>query len=321
MKCLASGGIIANYLCPASCGHCLYGCSPAAEPGYIDEATAENLCGHLRRLGCSGLHIGGGEPFLDVNRLRKLIQIITKSGLPVDYIETNAAWISGDDERNRRITADVIHAGGNCIMVSADPFHVEFIPFWKPKALIRILREMGIPHFVWQERYLPMLHRLDPHQVYDGIALRGLFGYDVISRCAREYGMNFNGRALNLLRKLGSRKDAREFTGPCAELCSTSHFHVDFLGRYIPPGCTGIGILMEDVGKELDPARYPTISRLLSGGVSCLLEYARKLGYKAAPDGYASKCELCFSIRKYLAASAGQGHLDLTPEYFYHQNF
>ena len=160
MNRLSSGGIIANYKCPASCGHCLYGCSPSAEVGYITKDAAEKLCEQLRNLGCRSLHIGGGEAFLDVNGLIDLIKTIIGSGISLDYIETNAAWITKDDGRNRQILSDVLHAGGDCIMVSADPFHIEFIPFWQPQKLIRLLKQMGISHFIWQERYLPLLGEL-----------------------------------------------------------------------------------------------------------------------------------------------------------------
>ena len=82
---LSSGGMIANYQCPAACGHCLYGCSPEAQPGYMEEATAARLCEQLRRLGCRSLHIGGGEPFLNVEGLVGLIKVIHKSGMHLDY--------------------------------------------------------------------------------------------------------------------------------------------------------------------------------------------------------------------------------------------
>lgn len=320
---LLSGGIIANYQCPAACGHCLYGCSPSAQPGYMDEATAIKLCAHLRRLGCRSIHIGGGEPFLNIDGLIILIKAIIDSGLQIDYIETNAAWISGDNERNKQILWDVVNAGGDYIMVSADPFHIEFIPFWKPDTLIRLLKEMHISYFVWQDRYLPMLRKLDPQKKYDGQALQQGLGKNVIDKCALEYGMSYNGRALNLARRLGKKKALNELTGtgPCMELRNTSHFHVDFLERYIPPGCTGMGILMEDVGGELDPTQYPVMSKLMSGGITALLEYVQELGYRPNPDGYVSKCELCFDIRKYLIGYDRKAHPDLTPESFYQQNF
>ena len=318
---LSSGGIIANYRCPAACGHCLYGCSPSAQPGYMDGATAAALCGRLRRLGCRGLHIGGGEPFLDVEGLIGLVGAIHNSGIGLDYIETNAAWVTDDDVRSRRILSGVASAGGDCIMVSADPFHVEFIPFWKSKRLLRLLREMGISHFIWQERYWPLLERLDPQKTYDAQALMDVFGYDVQRRCAEEYGMRFHGRALNLLRQSGRKMPVAPLPGPCAELRSTGHFHVDYLGRYIPPGCTGMGILLDDVGKALDPSRYPVLSRLYAQGLRGLLPYAQERGYKLADDGYVSKCELCFDIRKHLISTDKKAHPDLTPESFYRQDF
>ena len=318
---LSSGGIIANYKCPAACGHCLYGCSPQAESGYIDQSTAARICANLRRLGCRSVHIGGGEPFLNPDGLVNLIKTIVDSGLQLDYIETNAAWITDDDDRTRWILSNVAGAGGDCIMVSADPYHVEFVPFWKAERLIRLLRKTGTQHFVWQERYLPLLRKLDPQKTYDGGDLQHLFGYDVVGQCAREYGMGFNGRALNLLRKYGKRKPAALLLEPCPELRNTSHFHVDFLGRYIPPGCTGMGILIEDVGTKLDPGKYPVVSKLFEGGVSALLEYARAASYVPVLEGYVSKCDLCFDIRKYLITQDRQAHPDLTPESFYWQNY
>jgi len=287
----------------------------------MDKTVAVRICENLRRLGCRSVHIGGGEPFLNPDGLVSLIKIIISSGLQIDYIETNAAWITDDDGRVRQILSNAVHAGGNCIMVSADPFHVEFIPFWKQERLIRLLEETGTPHFIWQERYLPLLRKLDPEKTYDSADLQNVFGYDVIYQCAREYGMGFNGRALNLLRKYGKRKTVTMLLGPCPELRNTSHFHVDFLGCYMPPGCTGMGILIEDVGEELDPEKYPVVTRLFGGGVSALLEYAGEVGYVPDPEGYVSKCELCFNIRKHLITQARQAHPDLTPDCFYGQDY
>jgi len=285
------------------------------------EQTAIKICECLRRLGCRGVHIGGGEPFLNPDGLVALINIIINSGLRLDYIETNAAWITDDDNRNRKILSDVINAGGECIMVSTDPFHIEFIPFWKPERLIRLLKETGAQYFIWQERYLPMLRKLDPRKTYTGDELKNVCGYDVTGQCAREYGMSFNGRALNLLRKYGKKKPVDSLPESCPELNNTSHFHIDFLGRYIPPGCTGMGIIIEDVDKELDLVKYPVMSRLFNGGVKSLLEYAQELGFQSESDGYVSKCELCFDIRKFLITQDRQAYPDLTPESFYKQNF
>ena len=320
---MISGGIIANYRCPAACGHCMYGSGPDAEPGYITEDTARRLCKKLRALGCRSLHIGGGEPFLQLDGLTALIRVINGSGIALDYIETNAAWITEDDTRNRGILRQVAEAGGETIMVSADPFHAAFIPFKKPRALIRLLRETGTPFFIWQERYLPLLARLDENRTYSGEELKQFFGYDVLAQTAREYNMGFNGRALNLIRASAPKQPAEAFTRdkPCDRLLGSGHFHADFLGRYIPPGCTGMGIAVEDLGKPLAAAAYPVMSRLCEGGTAGLWAYALTQGYQPAPAGYASACDLCFSLRKHLALTAPDTHPDLSPAGFYRQDF
>ena len=287
----------------------------------MDEATAEKVCGRLSQLGCHSVHIGGGEPFLNVDGLIVLIKTIYTSGLSLDYIETNAAWITDDDHRNKRILSDVVNAGGDCIMVSADPFHIEFIPFWKPDKLIQLLRETGTQHFIWQERYLPMLRKLDPKKTYKSDELKMALGYDAAFECTREYGMRFNGRALNLQRKYSEKKPIEKLLETCPEVYNTNHFHADYLGRYVPPGCTGIGIGLDDLGKSPDPEKYPVISRLFDGGVRNLFEYALDLGYVPEPDGYCSKCELCFSIRKYLINSNWEAYPDLMPGSYYKQDY
>jgi len=324
-KTLSSGGIIANYRCPAACGHCLYGSSPTAEPGYITEETAFRICLKLRSLGCSGVHIGGGEPFLNVKGLVGLIKAILSSGLELDYIETNAAWITGKFERDKAVLEEVIEAGDEIatIMVSADPFHVAFVPFWKNITLINMLQEIGASYFVWQQRYLPILSKLDKTKTYTPDELKQALGYDAIAECAKEYGMSFNGRALNIVRKTAARKPVEHFLSgkPCREILNSNHFHVDFLEIYVPPSCTGMGVLIEDIDKPLDSGKYPVVSELCSNGLEGLYNFAVTEGFVPSSEGYASKCDVCFSARKYLATEKPGRCGDLTPNGFYLQDY
>ena len=321
---LPSGGLIVNYRCPASCGHCMYGSSPSAEPGYMAKDVCEYICKKLYSMNCRGLHIGGGEPFLNIDGLVDAIKIIKKSGIPLDYIETNGAWVTDDINKNIDILSRVASAGGDTIMVSADPFHLSFIPPKKPKILVGLLQKMGFSYFIWQERYWKMLLALDENKVYTPNELHKALGYDIYDKCAREYGMGFNGRALNLLRNFPQTefKNADAFISkhPCRELSNTSHFHVDYLKRYVVPGCTGMGVLLEDLGQPLCNKKYPVMSRLQEGGTAGLLGYAESLGYDSR-DRYASRCDLCFKARKYLAVNEPGSHPDLTPGAYYRQDY
>ena len=315
--------MIACYKCHAACAHCMYGCSPELCDEYVTQEAAEKICATVRRLGCRGMHIGGGEPFLNAADLVALIKTMKKNGVDVDYVETNAAWISGDNKKDLAVINEVMISGRECIMVSADFFHIEFIPFSKPKYLIDLLARKRIPHFVWQQRYLPVLMKLDPHKTYTQVELIGELGHDAVLKSAREYGMGFNGRALNLIRQMGKRKPAADHLPdkPCDNLTRTDHFHADLYGNYIPPGCTGMGIPIDKINKPLDISRYPIVARLFSGGLKELYRYAVSRGFEPDPEGYVSKCELCFAMRKFLYVNDAANHPDITPGWYYRQNY
>jgi len=81
-------------------------------------------------------------------------------------------------------------------------------------------------------------------------------------------------------------------------------------GRYIPPGCTGIVIPLEEAVNGIPDGKYPVYETLLSGGIKGLLEYAGSKGFTTADDGYPSGCALCFHIRRWLCENAPAPELD-----------
>ena len=95
---LYSGGLITNYYCTSECRHCLYGCSPSWDKEYISVENAEEFISIIRKMNCNNIHIGGGEPFLNFDQLVKVIRIAHKSGVNIEYIETNASWINKDED-------------------------------------------------------------------------------------------------------------------------------------------------------------------------------------------------------------------------------
>jgi len=135
--------------------------------------------------------------------------------------------------------------------------------------------------------------------------------------------MGFNGRALKLIRQMNAKKPAAEFLSekPCGNLLRADHFHADLYGNYIPPGCTGLGIALGDLGSGLDAAHYPVLSGLYSGGLKNLYNYAIKNGFTPDETGYASKCDLCFNMRKHLTVNCSKHCPDLTPGWYYRQDF
>ena len=83
---LDSGGVITNYYCTSACGHCLYGCSPRWEKEYISEDTLIKNLQRINDLNCQAVHIGGGEPFLDPDGLKKVIETARSLKVRVEYV-------------------------------------------------------------------------------------------------------------------------------------------------------------------------------------------------------------------------------------------
>jgi hypothetical protein len=61
---LRSGGVITNYYCTSSCGHCLYFCSPNWKKDYIEIGMLAQILEKITSLGCKSIHIGEENRFL-----------------------------------------------------------------------------------------------------------------------------------------------------------------------------------------------------------------------------------------------------------------
>jgi MoaA/NifB/PqqE/SkfB family radical SAM enzyme len=126
---LVSGGLITNYFCTSACRHGLYNCSPAREKDSITPAAAEESLRAVKSLGCTAVHIGGGEPLLRPEALGEVLDAARRAGVSVDYVETNAAWFTGA-ESARELLAPLGEKGLRTLLVSISPFHNEHIPYF-----------------------------------------------------------------------------------------------------------------------------------------------------------------------------------------------
>jgi len=299
---LAHGGVMVNYQCNAACRHCLYSCSPTRGTGYVDEDSAEKICALLCKGGCRSVHIGGGEPFLDLNGLVMFIRKLKKAGITLKYIETNAYWVNeaSAQEKLERLLAE----GPQTLCISTDPFHAEYVPCGAPLALAELCEKTGVDYFFWRQEFLPVLSLLDKEKVLSRAELEKALNEYYIHTTAQDHSIRYGGRAVNIEKEFGSLFPSENFATentPCHKLLSTRHFHVDMYCYFIPPGCTGIRIPLSEVVDGIPEGKYPAFEALYSGGVSSLLALAKRHGFSPDLEGYSSKCNLCFYLRHFLA--------------------
>ena len=317
---LASGGVITNYYCTSRCGHCLYRCSPEWEKKYIDKKTLESIIRTIRGLGCNFIHIGGGEPFLNIPGLKMVLHTARQMELHIEYVETNSSWFKDMDSACNVLTS-LKGLGLSTLLISISPFHNEHIPFYKVKGLIEACRNTGIGVLPWIWDFYREINGFDDQVPHLMSEYEERYGNDYLRKIPSRYWIHFGGRALETFERVLERKSHREILvsnqGGCLELQHVDHFHFDLFGNYIPGLCSGLSIQYSDLGEPISPEKYPLLSTLFQSGINGLFHMA-STEYDFQPsDGYISKCHLCFDIRRHLVLSGGCPSRELEPQVHY----
>ena len=316
---LKGGGLILGYRCSARCRHCVYACGPHRRDG--DAAGEDGLRRVLERLSEVAprvmLHIGGGEPFLDLERLEHVIYTLKRRRLRLDYVETNASWARTPQVAGR-IVSQLLDAGLDMLMVSMSPFHGEYVPLERTIAAVEAA-DQQLPRgaLVWIRDFWPELSKQDQGRRYPLTRLIEETGATYAVGLTERYRLVPGGRAGRFLYQHGARAPWDSFTDGEAcrsRLADTSHFHVDLDGHYVPGLCAGIQLPLAEVPGEIDLDRYQVLATLIEGGASALARQAAAQGFR--PNGsYSSACDLCGHARAFLVSRGGRP--ELGPSGFY----
>lgn len=312
---LISGGIITNYKCSSKCKHCLYASSPSWPNDYMTASTAEEIFSILKRLGCHNVHIGGGEPLLKPEKIFPVLEAAARNNINIDYIETNASWFK-DEASAKTILKELIKHGVHTLLISIDPYHNEYIPFYKVKGLIRACSKVNMGVFPWLIDFWDDLDALDDSKPHSLEEYAEIFGEKYLWNLPNRYGLNPRGRALKTYRSMMRMEPTEEIiknSHPCSLLSGIYHFHVDLYGNFIPQSCAGLSIKLSELTQGADPVKYHVFYCLETKGIKGLVDLAVKdYGYKLKAE-YAGKCDLCSDIRSYLVLEKKMKLPDLQP--------
>ena len=320
-----SGGLFLTYKCTSNCRHCMYACSPKWTADWLAEDDAHRILSqfadrlHDKRVLASrvslnhSIHFTGGEPFLNYDLLLKLTEMASQLGIPSTFVETNCFWCRDDNTTRERLLR-LKEAGLEGILISANPFVVEQVPFQRTERAVRIARQVfGDGVMVYQAFFYNQFKRLGvaqimPFEEYLRRAGHGLQRAELLP----------NGRVPFKLSALFAKHPAnRFFRESCRrELLRDWHIHIDNYGNYIPGYCAGISLgdaRDSDLFRGIDLDQLLVVKALLTN-MRELYDLAVGLGYKER-DGYVSKCHLCADIRRQLVS---HGHFpELAPQAFY----
>jgi hypothetical protein len=307
---LISGGLMLTYRCTNACRHCLYRCSPRQPNDWMNLETVEKALAALaQEPQLDSIHLAGGEACLRMDLLIEVVGLARKAGVPLAYLETNAAWCV-DKARTREAFKQLKQAGLPAVLVSASMFHNEFVPFRRTRLCVEMAREVfgRDDVIIWLPELYELLSQLcedRPYPLEEFCTWAGLNGR--LHVLPRLYHLAPGGRVVEALRNCYEAHPAEYFQGQSCEdeILNTTHFHIDPYGNLFTGLCPGLAAgTVEDLHPEITAASHPVTWTLAHSGPHGLMEMARgRFGYASRRSGYISRCDLCYDVRRHLHAT------------------
>ncbi|RLI26896.1 MAG: radical SAM protein [Candidatus Hecatellales archaeon] len=334
-----SAGILLSYKCTNECRHCMYACSPKWSGDWISPASLERVLSQLAASMCKryppgfsqigvnlGLHFTGGEPFLNFDLLLRAVEAASELGRSGLFVETNCYWCTSDSLVRERLSL-LKEAGLKGILISANPFILEGVPWERTERAYRVAREvfgrnvivyhelfysqlesLNVKGILPFEEYLQRMVRLNPASLKEALSFPSLLPM---------------GRMPYKLGSLYKRYPAEKFfEASClGELTREWHVHVDNYCNYIPGYCGGLSLgdagSLEALCEEgLELEEYPVLQALTRRLGDLYKLAVEEFGYEERAEGYVSKCHLCVDLRRHLARKTSR-FKELQPREFY----
>jgi len=321
-----SGGLILSYRCTNSCRHCIYAGSPSWKE-WMSEEDLKHYLTQIKKYAPNqvGLHIAGGEPFLDYGLTLRTVELCIDNKVPLHYIETNAYWCTNEKIIVSRFK-ELRDCGLPAMLISVSPFHNEFIPFERTKRAIRIAREIFGTYNVllYTEYFYQQLKRYNPCTKNSFKEYLDIVGFEnAATSFINYYSLIPCGRAATKLNFLYNKQPPEAFTNQTclAEFTNPEHIHIDNYGNYIVSFCAGITLgNARDLGRlfeGIELTEKPILEILGNSGPYGLLKLAQgQFEYIISPEGYMTKCHLCQDIRAHIVRITDQFDELKTKEFY-----
>ncbi|MFX1595246.1 MAG: hypothetical protein ACFFBK_04200, partial [Promethearchaeota archaeon] len=237
--------------------------------------------------------------------------------------ETNCYWCKNDGITKERLV-ELKKKGLNGILISVNPFILEFVAFERTERAIRLSMEIFQKNLmIYQLYYYAQFRELNIKQKLPLENYLKLISIDDLKRIVELLKI---GRATYTLQNLYKKYPINYFFNEncTTELVRNWHCHFDNYGNYMPGYCGGLswGDIRDlnflcTEGINLD--EYPILKFLIIGTFKDLYEFAvDKFEYNHKKDGYISKCHACFDIRRHLILNTDKFKELNPPEFYLH---
>ncbi len=292
-----NGQIMMTYRCSAACRHCLVMAAPDQDDALVSVGAAVEYGLDFAALGRAVL-IAGGEALLYFEHVLSVVRALAAVGVPVAFIESNGSWCVSDALTRERL-AKLQDAGVRGMYFSVDRYHQEFVP------AERVYRGISIAWELFgRDNVIP--ERLSWEYVRE--AERLAQGPELL-QCDPGHGVHFVGRAaVDLAPRAALVPLDQLLTQDCRadwEVDKLHEIQVDPFGFVRPDWCPGVNLGNTRSGRIADLChtrhvqQTPLLRDIAAQGPAALLPLAERYAITPGPS-YASKCHLCFDLRRQL---------------------
>jgi len=138
------GDLLLTTACPIECDFCVYSCTASKNSRkWMSERTIRRVAEQYSKNNI-GLRIGGGEPFYDLQKLEKCIDILLEYYKPYQVLIITSGFWANDEKNTKRYLELVKKNGFDRILISTDIFHLKKIPLKNVENFVKIGKELGL---------------------------------------------------------------------------------------------------------------------------------------------------------------------------------
>jgi len=290
--------------CNSQCIHCQADASPLRK-GVMEVKDAYNYLAEATAVSdLESFMIFGGEPMLYPKRAIAIFNKASEFRIPKIDMITNGVW-GKNKATAEKLAMKLKTAGLNTINISADAFHLQFIPLDYPRNAALASLKAGIEDIKWN---VALIESINASNEYDKKTAQILKALQPIGIDANTFKIVPAGRAIQNLRQYLT---PISLYGPCEEeplegntLTNPESITIEPSGSASICWSLPIGnakrVPLKRLMTEYDWRRNPITRILVEEGPTGLLKLPEAHDYQFQEEQYINKCHLCTEIRKTL---------------------
>jgi len=138
------GDLLLTTACPVECDFCVYSCNASKEPWkWMSEKTIRRVAEEYSKNDI-GIRISGGEPFYDLEKLKKCIDILLEHYKSTDLLIITSGFFASNIKNTEKYIDAIKERDFDLLVVSMDRFHQKKIPLRNIENTIEVCNKMDI---------------------------------------------------------------------------------------------------------------------------------------------------------------------------------